>query len=201
MIYIIYFFNFSIQYLCAIISYSIELIAFVTPSEVPSLRTKGSFPETRYLINTCLKVQDEIKKLPNEIGNMKTITNKHTDVILNQIDLIMRSPLCMPRFFYQILQSTSIKLALNPQRTNGDAVIVQQIGSNLVVKVEGVIQHYGNVPSLYRSIDSIHLTLVSQLLTTRPNELKVSLCFKNNKINTFKYSCSLSMIQSLSNKL
>lgn len=102
---------------------------------------------------------------------MKTITNDHTDVILNQIEIATRSALCMPRFFFQTLQGTTIKLNLNPQPRNpGEAVVVQP-SSNIVVKVEGVVQTTSKVP-LYRSIDSVQLTLVSQMVSPRPADLK-----------------------------
>lgn len=65
-------------------------------------------------------------------------------------------------------------MSISPQpRVAGEAVIVQP-GSNLVVKIEGVIQHYGKTQSLFRTVDSVQLTLVSQLISLRPNELKCS---------------------------
>lgn len=119
-------------------------------------------------------MKKELSYLPVEQGNMKTITSKHTDVVMNQIEIIMRSPICMPRFFFQVLQNTSIKLSISPQpRAAGDPVVVQP-GSSLVVKVEGVIQHYGRIPSLFRSIEAIQLTLTSQLITPKNTDFKSS---------------------------
>lgn len=151
-----------------------ETICFVSPSDAPNIPTEGSYPETKYLIDCCKKVKKELTNLPVEQGNQKTITTKHTETIINQIEILLRSPICMPRFFFQVLQNTSIKLSISPQpRTVGDAVIVQP-GSSLVVKVEGVIQHYGRIPSLFRSVDSIQLTLTSQLLSPKSNEFKLT---------------------------
>ncbi|KAL1373400.1 hypothetical protein pipiens_018681 [Culex pipiens pipiens] len=71
-----------------------------------------------------------------------------------------------------VLQNTSVKLALTPQpRVIGEPIFVQP-SSNLVVKVEGVIQHHGKKPSVYRSIESVQLTLSSQPMPTRPNDVK-----------------------------
>lgn len=152
--------------------HSIETICFVLPSDPPNIPIEGSYPETKYLINCCKKVKKELSHLPNEQGNMKTITTKHTDVIINQIEILMRSPICMPRFFFQVLQNTSIKLSISPQpRASGDPVVVQP-GSSLVVKVEGVIQHYGRIPSLFRSVEAIQLTLTSQLITPKTSDFK-----------------------------
>lgn len=123
------------------------------------------------MMNHCSKIFKQSESLPKESGNSKTITEKHTDVILTQIEMTLKSPLCLPRFFYQVLQSTSIKLALSPQnRTTSEPIIVNS-GHNLVLKVEGVIIHSGKTPCLFRAIDSVQLTLVSQLMTQRLIEL------------------------------
>lgn len=97
---------------------------------------------------------------------------QHTKVIIEEIELITMSPMCFPRFFFQVLQNTIIKLSISPQpRVAGEPIIVQP-GSNLVVKVEGVIQHYGKSPCLFRSVESVQLTLTSQLVSQRnPNDL------------------------------
>ena len=59
------------------------------------------------------------------------------------------------------------KLAISPQpRVNGEWISVPS-GSQLAVKVEGVIQH-GARPGLFRSISGVVLTLSSQL-TSRVN--------------------------------
>lgn len=164
----------STQHMCAILSYSVETICFVSPSDPPNIPTDGSYPETKHLIDCCRKIKTELNNLPNELGNQKSITSKHMDIILNQIKIAMQTPIGMPRFFFQVLQNTTIKLSLSPPpRTAGDPLIVQP-GSSLVVKVEGVIQHYGNTPSLYRSVDSVQLTLTSQLISPKSNEFKMA---------------------------
>lgn len=96
----------------------------------------------------------------------------NTDVIIKQIEMIIKSPICLPRYFFQVLQNTSIKLSLTPQaRTAGEPIIVQS-GHNLVVKIEGVIQSFTKIAKPFRRIDSVQLTLVSQLISQRPNEVK-----------------------------
>lgn len=159
-----------VQHLCSVIGHSIETICFVSPTEAPLLPTKASAPETRYFLENCLNVSNELTQLPQE--TTKTITNKHTDVILKQIEMTTKSSLCMPRFFFQTLQSTSIKLSLNPQPRNPGEPVVVQPSSNLVVKVEGVVSTSTKLPKLYRTIDSVQLTLVSQMISPRPADLK-----------------------------
>ncbi|CAD7091372.1 unnamed protein product [Hermetia illucens] len=160
------------QHQCAIFGHIVESVCFVSPSEPPCLPTEGNHPETKYLVNTCNKIERLAKTLPQESPNDKSITMKHTKVIIEEIELITMSPMCFPRFFFQVLQNTIIKLSISPQpRVAGEPIIVQP-GSNLVVKVEGVIQHYGKSPCLFRSVESVQLTLTSQLVSQRnPNDL------------------------------
>uniref|UniRef100_A0A336MZS9 Integrator complex subunit 7 n=1 Tax=Culicoides sonorensis TaxID=179676 RepID=A0A336MZS9_CULSO len=160
------------QHMCSILGHSVETICFVTPSEAPTAPIKASYPETRFFLNNCIKITKELENLPKDSGNVDSITNKHTDVILSQIDLASRSAMCIPRFFFQTLQSTSIKLSLTPQPRNVGEPVVVQPGSNLVVKVEGVVQSNTKIRKSYRQIDSVQLTLVSQLMTPRPIDLK-----------------------------
>lgn len=159
---------------CVILGHSVETICFASPSDLPSFPTESMFPETKYLINTCMKMKRELATLPpNEPGVQKSITTKHTDTIISQIETLLRSPVCVPRFFFQVLQTTLIKLSVSPQpRVAGDPVIVAA-GSSLIVKIEGVIQHFGNkTSSLFRSIDSVQLTLTSQLISPKSNDFK-----------------------------
>lgn len=173
----IFFHHFSLyrtQNLCAILGHSVESICFVSPSDPPNLPIDGTYPETKHLIACCKSIKKELVNLPVEPIAQKSISNRHTDIILSQIEILMQSPICVPRFFFQVLQNTTIKLSISPQpRVSGDPVIVQP-GSSLVVKVEGVIQHYGKSPNLFRSIDSIQLTLTSQLTSPKTNDFKLN---------------------------
>lgn len=157
-----------IQYQCVLFAHIVETICYATPSDPPDFQAEGKCPETRYLINCCRRMNELSKSIPEESANNKTINNFHLDIILAEIEIITKTPLCLPRYFFQVLQSTQIKLSVSPQpRSDGKPVNVQS-GSNLVIKVEGVIQHYGKKPSLFRSVDSVQLSLMSKLLTPRP---------------------------------
>ncbi|XP_063706873.1 integrator complex subunit 7 [Culicoides brevitarsis] len=161
------------QHLCSVLGHSVETICFVTPSEAPAIPIKANSPETRFFLNNCIRVAQELKNLPT--SDADSITNKHTDVILAQIDVVTRSSMCLPRFFFQTLQNTSIKLSLTPQPRNAGEPVVVQPGSNLVVKVEGVVQSTTKSrKKSFRQIDSVQLQLVSQLVTPRPPDLKSS---------------------------
>lgn len=159
------------QYLCAIFGYSLETICFTSSQENLNIPTQGSFPETAFTMATCRKITREFEKIPVDAGG-KAITHLQTDIILQQIEMALKSPICIPRFFFQVQQNTSIKLSMSPfPRVAGEAILVQP-GHNLVVKVEGVIQNSGAKPCLYRSIESVQLTLTSQLLTPRSVDVK-----------------------------
>lgn len=163
---------------CVILGNSVETICFASPSDLPSFPTESTYPETKYLINTCMKMKRELATLPvTEPGVQKSITTKHTDTIIRQIETLLRSPICVPRFFFQVLQTTSIKLSVSPQpRVPGDPVVVQP-GSSLVVKIEGVIQHHSSnttKASLFRTIESVQLTLTSQLISPKANDFKAN---------------------------
>uniref|UniRef100_A0A182YD83 Integrator complex subunit 7 n=1 Tax=Anopheles stephensi TaxID=30069 RepID=A0A182YD83_ANOST len=164
----------AVQHLCATLQLSIETISFINPSETPKIAPQSSHPETRYLLSVCRTVLKHLQLIPAEVpGGTKTLTHEHTDMMMKQIETVVRSSHCTPRFFFQVLQNTSVKLALTPQsRAPGEPVFVQP-NSHLVVKVEGVIQHYGRTPSLFRAINSVQLTLNSTLMTSRPNDVKL----------------------------
>lgn len=155
------------QHLCAIFGYSLETICFTTSQENLNVPSQVNYPETEFAMSTCRKILGEFERVPVVEGSCKKITHQHTEMILNQIELAVKSPTCLPRFFFQIQQNTSIKLSMSPfPRISGEAIVVQA-GHNLVVKVEGVILNNGAKPSFFRSIESIELTLTSQLLTPR----------------------------------
>lgn len=81
----------------------------------------------------------------------------------------MNVSLPIPRFFFQVMQSTSVKLAISPQpRVLGEFISVQS-GSQLAVKVEGVIQH-GLKPGLFRKVKEVIITVTSQLQNNPKNK-------------------------------
>lgn len=156
------------QHLCAIMGYSLESICFATSQESLNIPSHINYPETAFAMSTCRRILAEFEKLSAENCG-KEIANRHTETILNQIEMAVKSPICLPRFFFQIQQSTSIKLSMSPfPRIANDPIVVQS-GHNLVVKVEGVIQNSGSRPAFFRSIESVQLTLtaLSQFLTPR----------------------------------
>ena len=90
----------------------------------------------------------------------KGISHFKVAYLIEQIKLLASGKLRLPvpRYFYQTLQSTSIKLSIAPQpRVLGEPVSVPQ-GSQLALKVEGVLRH-GKWAALYRSVAAIVITI------------------------------------------
>ena len=98
--------------------------------------------------------------------------------------MLAAEQLCLPRFFFQSLQTTSIKLAVTPQPRGNDPTINVNSSQHLAIKVEGVITStptaglmggsssqatLGN-PTTFRKIDSIKLTLNSTLIAALPTK-------------------------------
>ena len=70
----------------------------------------------------------------------KPISHLHTACLQEVVASITSHPFPYPRFFYQSLQQTKIKLQVSPQpKTSGEPVAVNT-SQFLAVKVEGVIQ-------------------------------------------------------------
>ncbi|KAF8777907.1 Integrator complex subunit 7 like protein [Argiope bruennichi] len=101
----------------------------------------------------------------------RVVSRQETDFLTKISNEIFLIPLCLPRFFFQALQSTSIKLAISPQpKTSGEPIIIQNT-SQLSIKVEGVVQH-GSRPGLYRKVDKILITVTSQQTRTPQQDNK-----------------------------
>ncbi|KAH8242409.1 hypothetical protein KR032_005860 [Drosophila birchii] len=156
------------EFQCALFAHIIESICYATPPEPPVFLTTGDHPETRYFAASCQRMAQMQKNLPQEPANAKTISNRHLDVIIAQIEIITKTPLCLPRYFFQILQSTQIKLSVSPQPRSATEPVNVQSGSNLVIKVEGVLQHFSKQQKHFRRVESVQLSLTSQLITPPP---------------------------------
>merc|ERR1719318_538023 len=73
----------------------------------------------------------------------KPISHLHTSCLIEVVGLLVAHPLPYPRFFFQSLQQTKLKLAVTPQpRAVGEPVAVNT-SQYLAVKVEGVIERQG----------------------------------------------------------
>lgn len=168
-----------LQHMCTLMAYNIECVAlpnYEADEPALDLSLQAGTLETQLMAHSCERISAAAHAVSKSI---KPITHHHILSLLKQVEVFTESPLCMPRYFFQVLQSTSVKLAITPQpRVNGEWISVP-CGSQLAVKVEGVIQH-GARPGLFRSISGVVLTLSSQLTSrvnhdTKPGESGVVL--------------------------
>ncbi|XP_072169985.1 integrator complex subunit 7-like [Diadema setosum] len=101
----------------------------------------------------------------------KPVSHQHTECIQHACLSLLRMPFGFPRYFYQALQSTSIKLNLSPSpRASGDPVPVAT-NTHLALKVEGVIQH-GSQPGLFRKVDQVVISVNTVLTSSNKSEEK-----------------------------
>ncbi|KAL4238895.1 Integrator complex subunit 7 [Mactra antiquata] len=91
------------------------------------------------------------------------ITYKHMDYLSESASRLAMTPNCFPRYFFQSLQLTSVKLAISPQQTATEPILVQS-DTYLTLKVEGIVQH-GSKPGLFRKIHSINVIVTSNIVT------------------------------------
>ncbi|XP_068089036.1 integrator complex subunit 7 [Hyperolius riggenbachi] len=96
----------------------------------------------------------------------------HTSCLCNAAISLLRVPLSFQRYFFQKLQSTSIKLALSPSPRNPSEPIAVQSNQQMALKVEGVVQH-GSKPGLFRKIQSVCLNVSSALQSKPGQDFKV----------------------------
>lgn len=96
--------------------------------------------------------------------------HEHANMLADASKLLISVPLCFPRFFFQTLQQTNIKLAFTPQPKNTcDRAIIVFHETSLALKVEGVIQH-GAKPGIFRRVHSVCLKVTSSL--TKPEMVR-----------------------------
>lgn len=164
-----------LQHLCLLMAHNVESVAVPNKCECPVLDSELE-KEGSLEIQLIVKCRQELLEIMSTVKE-KAITHKHIRSLKKQASLLVTTPMCFPRYFFQTLQSTTITLAVSPQpRVNGEPITVN-MGSNFVVKVEGVVQH--GTKAKFRKVDGIQLTVMSQLVTrnhdTRPTEGNVVL--------------------------
>lgn len=165
-----------LQQSCFLMAYAIENIAlksqgigFVGSDENGSFDTsmglcKLNSPTTldvQGVMNASRDTTAIILQIAHQ-SDLKPVSHQHIDAILQVSKKLTEIPLCLPRYFFQALQSTVIKLAISPQpRAPGEPINVQN-NSHLALKVEGVIQNSAR-PGLFRKVNKVVLNVSSQL--------------------------------------
>lgn len=159
-----------LQQMCVLLERSVETICTSPTSALKSGNSSVDWGnrdlaklELRQLFEDCKKAE-VIRQSITQNHTLQTVTHKQVDFLKTIIGLLSNTSLPVPRYFFQVLQSTSVKLSINPQpRLAGEFITVQTAGTQLAVKVEGVIQHGGARPGMYRKVAGVTITATSQL--------------------------------------
>nr|XP_028580536.1 integrator complex subunit 7 [Podarcis muralis] len=168
---------------CLLISHAIE--ALILDPESASLQEYGSAGVAhatseyeRRMMSVFSHVLEEVESLNRKYA---PVSYMHTACLCNAVIALLKVPLSFQRYFFQKLQSTSIKLALSPSPRNPAEPIVVQNNQQMALKVEGVVQH-GSKPGLFRKIQSICLNVSSTLQTKSGQEYKMPIDSLTNEM-------------------
>ncbi|MEE6473988.1 hypothetical protein FKM82_010240 [Ascaphus truei] len=158
------------QQSCLLISYAIEALildpdssSFQESSFSGSVQADSEYE--RAMMSVFNHVLEEVEGLSRKYPPVSYL---HTSCLCNAVISLLKVPLSFQRYFFQKLQSTSIKLALSPSPRNPTEPIAVQSNQQMALKVEGVVQH-GSKPGLFRQIQSVCLN-VSSTLQSKPGQ-------------------------------
>uniref|UniRef100_A0A8C0MQ55 Integrator complex subunit 7 n=2 Tax=Canis lupus familiaris TaxID=9615 RepID=A0A8C0MQ55_CANLF len=171
------------QQSCLLISHAIE--ALILDPESASFQEYGSTGTThadseyeRRMMSVYNHVLEEVESLNRKYT---PVSYMHTACLCNAIISLLKVPLSFQRYFFQKLQSTSIKLALSPSPRNPAEPIAVQNNQQLALKVEGVVQH-GSKPGLFRKIQSVCLNVSSTLQSKSGQDYKIPIDNMTNEM-------------------
>ncbi|KAM6166508.1 integrator complex subunit 7 isoform 4-T4 [Erethizon dorsatum] len=171
------------QQSCLLIAHTIE--ALILDPESASFQEYGSTGAAhadseyeRRMTAVYSRVLEEVESLNRKYT---PVSYMHTACLCNAIIALLKVPLSFQRYFFQKLQSTSIKLALSPSPRNPAEPIAVQNNQQLALKVEGVVQH-GSKPGLFRKIQSVCLNVSSTLQSKSGQDYKIPLDNMTNEM-------------------
>uniref|UniRef100_A0A8D0HIC1 Integrator complex subunit 7 n=1 Tax=Sphenodon punctatus TaxID=8508 RepID=A0A8D0HIC1_SPHPU len=171
------------QQSCLLISHAIE--ALILDPESASFQEYGTsgaaHVESEYerkLMSVFNHVLEEVESLNRKYAPLSYM---HTVCLCSAVIALLKVPLSFQRYFFQKLQSTSIKLALSPSPRNPAEPIAVQNNQQLALKVEGVVQH-GSKPGLFRKIQSVCLNVSSTLQSKSGQDYKIPIDNMTNEM-------------------
>ncbi|KAK3516832.1 hypothetical protein QTP70_023709 [Hemibagrus guttatus] len=171
------------QQSCLLISYVIE--ALILDPQTASLQDFGPLSSVQTESKYERRMQSVFNLVLEEVESLRRkhppVSYLHTGCLCDAVIALLKVPLSFQRYFFQKLQSTSIKLALSPSPRAPNEPIPVQNTQQLTLKVEGVIQH-GSTPGLFRKIHSVCLNASSTLQSKPTPDFKVPLDSKANEI-------------------
>ncbi|KAK7907692.1 hypothetical protein WMY93_016304 [Mugilogobius chulae] len=168
------------QQSCLLVSHVIEALildpqaaSFQDCGAPGSLQAESEFE--RRMLSVFTKVLEEVEGLSKK---HPPVSYLHTGCLCDAVIALLKVPLSIERYFFQKLQSTSIKLALSPSPRSPAEPIPVQSSQQLTLKVEGVVQH-GSNPGLFRKIQSVCLSVTTTLQSKSGGD-KLALDAKTN---------------------
>ncbi|NXD02300.1 INT7 protein, partial [Certhia familiaris] len=174
------------QQSCLLISHAIE--ALILDPESASFQEYSSngtaHVESEYerrMMSVFNHVLEEVESLNRKYAPVSYLASTHTACLCNAVIALLKVPLSFQRYFFQKLQSTSIKLALSPSPRNPAEPIAVQNNQQLALKVEGVVQH-GSKPGLFRKIQSVCLNVSSVLQSKSGQDYKIPIDNMTNEM-------------------
>ncbi|NXP00078.1 INT7 protein, partial [Certhia brachydactyla] len=176
------------QQSCLLISHAIE--ALILDPESASFQEYSSngtaHVESEYerrMMSVFNHVLEEVESLNRKYAPVSYLASTVLNVscLCNAVIALLKVPLSFQRYFFQKLQSTSIKLALSPSPRNPAEPIAVQNNQQLALKVEGVVQH-GSKPGLFRKIQSVCLNVSSVLQSKSGQDYKIPIDNMTNEM-------------------
>lgn len=117
--------------------------------------------EHRDLVNTCSNLIKSIKSELLEPGI--TPSANPIDPVIRMIrsfsDSLLKCPFKYPRYFFQPLQMTEIKLAITPQPSTSNGSISAPLNQNLVLEVEGLVQNASKSRLNIRNVSKVVISI------------------------------------------
>uniref|UniRef100_A0A8C9LAU1 Integrator complex subunit 7 n=1 Tax=Pavo cristatus TaxID=9049 RepID=A0A8C9LAU1_PAVCR len=171
------------QQSCLLISHAIEaLILDPESANFQEYSSNGAaHVESEYerrMMSVFNHVLEEVESLNRKYAPVSYL---HTACLCSAVIALLKVPLSFQRYFFQKLQSTSIKLALSPSPRNPAEPIAVQNNQQLALKVEGVVQH-GSKPGLFRKIQSVCLNVSSVLQSKSGQDYKIPIDNMTNEM-------------------
>lgn len=130
--------------------------------------------EHRGLETTCNKLIEMTKTEIVKPGIQASSESIKPLIVLlkNFSDEILKCPFVYPRYFFQPLQTTQVKLAITPQPASSSSSVMLTPNSNLVLKVEGLVQNRSKRQLVIREVSKVVISV--SMNSNKPQEPNVS---------------------------
>ena len=128
------------------------------------IKTDQSTVALRSMADRLAQAAGLAKRFRADHADLKLINHVNVGCVLECLKVVTETPLCLPRFFFQTLQNTTVTLAVNPQPRVAGEPVTSTMGQQMAVRVEGIIQLQTAKSSAAsgRRVRAVQVTLTSQ---------------------------------------